>query len=59
MAKQAEQRFDPIVVELGAEAAAEAGVEVALLDRYHQLHNDHPDDSPLYGERGLFRANSG
>ncbi|MHA6781691.1 class 1 fructose-bisphosphatase [Pseudonocardia saturnea] len=33
--------------------------EVALLDRYHQLHNDHPDDSPLYGERGLFRANSG
>lgn len=33
--------------------------EVALIDRYHREHNDHPHDSPLYGERGLFRAATG
>ncbi len=33
--------------------------EVALIDRYHREHNDHPHGSPLYGERGLFRARTG
>jgi fructose-1,6-bisphosphatase I/sedoheptulose-1,7-bisphosphatase len=33
--------------------------EVALIDRYHRQHNDGPYDSPLYGERGLFRARTG
>jgi Fructose-1,6-bisphosphatase len=33
-----------------------AADEVALIDRYHQDHNDSPDGSPLYGERGLFRS---
>ena len=33
-----------------------AADEVALIDRYHQQHNDHPHSSPLYGERGLFRV---
>jgi fructose-1,6-bisphosphatase I/sedoheptulose-1,7-bisphosphatase len=33
--------------------------EVALIDRYHQLYNDRPYDSPLYGDRGLFRVGTG
>jgi fructose-1,6-bisphosphatase I / sedoheptulose-1,7-bisphosphatase len=33
--------------------------EVALIDRYHQQHNDRPYDSPLYGDRGLFRVGTG
>jgi fructose-1,6-bisphosphatase I / sedoheptulose-1,7-bisphosphatase len=33
-----------------------AADEVELIDRYHQEHNDRPYDSPLYGERGLFRV---
>lgn len=33
-----------------------AAEEVALIDRYHREHNDRPHDSPLYGERGLFRV---
>ena len=36
-----------------------AAEEVALIDRYHREHNDRPHDSPLYGERGLFRVSSG
>ena len=36
-----------------------AADEVALIDRYHQQHNDHPHNSPLYGERGLFRLGTG
>ncbi|MDN5929570.1 MAG: class 1 fructose-bisphosphatase, partial [Pseudonocardia sp.] len=36
-----------------------AADEVALIDRYHHDHNDHPSDSPLYGVRGLFRAGAG
>ena len=32
---------------------------VALIDRYHQQHNDRPYDSPLYGDRGLFRVGTG
>jgi fructose-1,6-bisphosphatase I/sedoheptulose-1,7-bisphosphatase len=36
-----------------------AAEEVALIDRYHREHNDRPHDSPLYGERGLFRVASG
>jgi fructose-1,6-bisphosphatase I/sedoheptulose-1,7-bisphosphatase len=30
--------------------------EVDRLERYHVEHNDRPDDSPLYGTRGLFRV---
>ncbi|HEY5877499.1 MAG TPA: class 1 fructose-bisphosphatase [Nakamurella sp.] len=30
--------------------------EVSLIDGYHREHNDRPCDSPLYGERGLFRT---
>lgn len=33
--------------------------EVALIDRYHRQHNDRAYDSPLYGERGLFRVGTG
>ncbi|MDQ4116409.1 MAG: class 1 fructose-bisphosphatase, partial [Actinomycetota bacterium] len=33
--------------------------EVELIDRYHREHNDHPYSSPLYGDRGLFRARTG
>ncbi len=33
--------------------------EVVLIDRYHQQHNDGPYDSPLYGDRGLFRVATG
>jgi fructose-1,6-bisphosphatase I/sedoheptulose-1,7-bisphosphatase len=33
-----------------------AAEEVELIDRYHREHNDRPYDSPLYGERGLFRV---
>lgn len=33
--------------------------EVALIDRYHQMHNDRPDSWPLYRERGLFRVAGG
>jgi fructose-1,6-bisphosphatase I / sedoheptulose-1,7-bisphosphatase len=36
-----------------------AAEEVALIDRYHREHNDRPYDSPLYGERGLFRVAGG
>ncbi len=36
-----------------------AAEEVALIDRYHRQHNDRPSDSPLYGERGLFRVSGG
>jgi fructose-1,6-bisphosphatase I / sedoheptulose-1,7-bisphosphatase len=36
-----------------------AADEVALIDRYHQQHNDRPHASPLYGERGLFRVATG
>jgi fructose-1,6-bisphosphatase I / sedoheptulose-1,7-bisphosphatase len=36
-----------------------AAAEVALIDRYHRQHNDRPYDSPLYGERGLFRVGTG
>lgn len=36
-----------------------AADEVELIDRYHREHNDRPSDSPLYGERGLFRAAGG
>lgn len=36
-----------------------AADEVALIDRYHREHNDRPYDSPLYGERGLFRTAAG
>ncbi|GAA5113738.1 class 1 fructose-bisphosphatase [Pseudonocardia adelaidensis] len=33
-----------------------AADEVALIDRFHRQHNDRRHDSPLYGERGLFRV---
>ncbi len=33
--------------------------EVERIDLYHREHNDHPYDSPLYGERGLFRTAAG
>ena len=33
--------------------------EVVLIDRYHRQHNDRAADSPLYGERGLFRVAGG
>jgi fructose-1,6-bisphosphatase I / sedoheptulose-1,7-bisphosphatase len=33
--------------------------EVALIDRYHRQHNDRTYDSPLYGDRGLFRVGTG
>lgn len=35
-----------------------AADEVALIDSYHREHNDRRSDSPLYGERGLFRQPS-
>jgi len=36
-----------------------AADEVALIDRYHRQFNDRPFDSPLYGDRGLFRVATG
>ncbi|MHA6616272.1 class 1 fructose-bisphosphatase [Pseudonocardia sp. DLS-67] len=33
--------------------------EVALVDRHHRQYDDRPYDSPLYGERGLFRVGTG
>jgi fructose-1,6-bisphosphatase I / sedoheptulose-1,7-bisphosphatase len=33
--------------------------EVVLIERYHQEQNDRPYDSPLYGDRGLFRVGTG
>jgi fructose-1,6-bisphosphatase I / sedoheptulose-1,7-bisphosphatase len=33
--------------------------EVALVNRHHQQNDDRPYDSPLYGERGLFRVGTG
>jgi fructose-1,6-bisphosphatase I/sedoheptulose-1,7-bisphosphatase len=30
--------------------------EVALVERHHPQHRDRRYDSPLYGERGLFRS---
>lgn len=33
--------------------------EVARIERFHRMHNDHTPASPLYGERGLFRRAAG
>ncbi len=33
--------------------------EVDLIETYHRERNDHPGTSPLYGRRGLFRAQTG